>query len=134
MKIEKLIKSTMEREYFFVKGNCSMNTKYFINKIEEGIKQKDNKSYTTNVIGPMTSYYYFLHDKEFYKFFMPVLDLLDTQKFNEFSAYNLEEVWGFKEEFTGYTKQHHHLPAVISGVVQLSNHKQVLEFPQIITT
>ena len=131
MKVEKLIKAKMEREYFFIKGRCPIDAKYFIKQIEVGIKQADNKSYTTNVIGEMTDYKYFLNDKKFMKFFMPVLDLLDTQKFQDFSSYRLQEAWGFKEGFTNYTKQHQHLPAVLSGAVQLSNHEQMLEFPQI---
>ena len=77
----------MVSEYFFIKGRCPIDAKYFIKQIEVGIKQEDNKSYTTNVIGEMTDYKYFLNDKKFMKFFMPVLDLLDTQKFQDFSSY-----------------------------------------------
>ena len=69
MKVEKLIKAKMEREYFFIKGRCPIDAKYFIKQIEVGIKQADNKSYTTNVIGEMTDYKYFVNDKKFMKFF-----------------------------------------------------------------
>ena len=50
MKVDKLIKAEMNREYFFVKGNIPIDTKYFIEKINQGVSESDNNSYKTNVI------------------------------------------------------------------------------------
>ena len=44
MKIEKIIKSKILREYYFIKGNIPIDTKYFIKKIEEGINLESNKN------------------------------------------------------------------------------------------
>ena len=63
MKVEKLIKANMLREYYFIKGNLSIDTKYFIKKIEEGINLNTNRNYTTNVVGNMTAFNFFLNDK-----------------------------------------------------------------------
>ena len=50
MKVNKLIKSKIERDYFFVKGKLSIDCKYFITEIEKGIKREDNQSFKTNLM------------------------------------------------------------------------------------
>tara|TARA_R100001082_G_scaffold47726_1_gene25527 strand:- start:1202 stop:1726 length:525 start_codon:yes stop_codon:yes gene_type:complete len=131
MKIKKVIKSKMEREYFFIKGKLDIDCKYFIKKIEEGIQAENNKNYQTNVVGKMTSYIYFLNDKNFIKSLLPVFDTIDSYSFKECNAYILKEAWGFKEGFSEYTKEHRHLPSFLSGVIMLNKHHQSLFFPTI---
>jgi hypothetical protein len=131
MKVEKLIKSKIEREYFFIKGKLDIDCKYFIQKIEEGIKAENNKNYKTNVVGKMTNYSYFFNDKNFIKSILPVFDIIDSYSFKECSAYKLKEVWGLREGFSEYTKQHMHLPSFLSGAIMLNKHSQSLSFPTI---
>ena len=131
MKIEKIIKSKILREYYFIKGNIPIDTKYFIKKIEEGINLESNKNYKTNVIGQMTSWNFFIDDKKFIKIMLPIFDIIDNLPSEEINSWNLREAWGFKESFSEYTRKHSHLPSFISGAIQLSKHNQILEFPQI---
>ena len=128
MKIDKLIKSEMRREYFFLKGKISINTKYFINKIEQGIQEESNKNYKTNLISSMTSYQYFMKDKNFIKVLLPMFDLIDSIDFKECNRYKLQDAWGFKQSFSDYTIKHHHSPAFLSGVIALNKHSQSLHF------
>ena len=68
MKINKLIISSIVREYFFITGSVGkIDYKYFIDKIEEGITLTTNLNYKTNVIGKQTDFDYFLNDKNFIK-------------------------------------------------------------------
>ena len=131
MKVEKLIKANMLREYYFIKGNLSIDTKYFIKKIEEGINLNTNRNYTTNVVGNMTAFNFFLNDKKFIKMMMPIFDLIDSNPSEEVNSWRLSEAWGFKEKFSDYTRTHAHLPSFLSGAIHLSNHSQSLYFPKI---
>lgn len=130
MKVEKYIKAKIEREYFFVKGNLPIDSKYFIKRIDES----DFYQHDTNVIGKMTWWNYFLNDRVFIKdIILPILDIIDDENFNELGdlPYGLNEAWGFKESFSEYTRKHHHLPSFLSGAVMLNNHNQDLYFPDI---
>ena len=131
MKIEKLIKSEILREYYFIKGNVPIDTKYFIKKIEEGINLQSNQNFRTSVIGQMTSYDFFTNDKKFMEIMLPIFDVIDNNPSEEVNKWNLSEAWGFKQSFSNYTREHSHLPSFLSGAIQLSNHNQTLEFPQI---
>ena len=77
MKVNKLIKSKIERDYFFVKGKLSIDCKYFITEIEKGIKREDNQSFKTNLMSEMTSYKYFMADKKFQEMLLPISDMID---------------------------------------------------------
>ena len=50
MKVNKFIRSKIERDYFFIKGNLNIDCEYFITEIEKGIQRSDNKSFKTNTI------------------------------------------------------------------------------------
>ena len=121
----------MKREYFFAKGKVSLDTKYFINKIEQGIQEKSNKNYQTNLISSMTSYQYFINDKNFIKVLLPMFDLIDATDFKECSRYLLQDAWGFKQSFSDYTVKHQHSPAFLSGAIALNKHSQSLYFDDI---
>lgn len=131
MKIEKIIKSKILREYYFIKGTIPIDTKYFIKKIEEGINLESNKNFETNVRGQMTSYDFFNNDKKFIEIMLPIFDIIENNPSEEVNSWKLTEAWGFKESFSEYTRNHSHLPSFISGAIQLSNHNQTLQFPQI---
>ena len=131
MKVDKLIKSKIKKDYFFITGNVPINTKYFIEEIEKGIKEKENLNFKTNLLSEMTHYHYFLKDKEFYKVILNFLDLIDNEKLTDYKRYDLSDAWGFKQGFSHYTREHDHAPGVVSGAIMLSKHPQHLYFPEI---
>ena len=131
MKVHKFIKSKIKKDYCFITGKIPIDTKYFINEIEKGIKQKENLSFKTNLLSEMTSYDYFIKDKNFFTILAGFLDLIDDEKLTNYKKYDLSDAWGFKQGFSHYTKVHDHLPALISGTVMLSEPPQCLFFPQI---
>jgi len=53
MKIEKIIKSKILREYYFIKGSLSIDTKYFIKKIEIVRKSSPEDISLTTVYNPV---------------------------------------------------------------------------------
>ena len=122
----------MEREYLFIQGNVPIDSKYFINKIEEGIKEKSNLNYKTNLSAKMTSYEYFSNNKNFLKVMLPIFDLVDEHTFKSNPGWNMNEAWGFKQSFGDYSKPHDHIPhkVFLSGAMMLTNHSQSLYFPE----
>ena len=131
MRIEKEIKSKLERDYFFVVGSLDdVDTGYFINKIEEGIKLPNNLNYKTNVIGKSTPWFHFSKDKLFIQLVNQIIDYLEFKKIPNV-PYLLKEAWGIKEGFADYTQLHNHTPNYLSGVLYLDDHPQKLYFPQI---
>ena len=130
MKVERLIKSTMQREYVFITGNMDVSVKYFIDEIEKGIKADDAENYSTNLISEMTSYEYFNQNKEFFKILLPMFDLIDEHDLLP-SNYFLHSSWGFKQGFSNFSKRHNHIPAGLSGAIALNEHEQTLYFPEI---
>ena len=131
MKINKVIKSKIERSYFFVTGKFDdLDTSYFINRIEEGVEAKDNLNFKTNVVGKHTSFTYFCADKEFLKLVCQFIDYLDFNNVTE-SGYTLSDAWGVKEEFGCYSKEHNHRPSYMSGIIYLNDHESKLYFPEI---
>ena len=84
MIIQDKILSTIEQPFFFYKGKFNkINTKYFIDKIEEGIEDRDNLSFKTNVMGEMTSYTWFNRDKNFLDIVQKGLDYIDSTNLHE---------------------------------------------------
>ena len=59
MRVTKMTKAKIQRDYFFVEGDLDINCAYFIKEIEKGSNRNDNANYRTNVKGKMTSPYYF---------------------------------------------------------------------------
>ena len=129
MKIEKEIRSKIERDYFFVVGDIDLDAKYFINKIEEGIKDS-SLNYQTNVVGQMTPWQFFLKDKKLLALLLELVDYCEFQKISD-QPYSLVDAWGVKEGFGEYTKEHSHLPSYMSGSIYLNSHSQTLYFPEI---
>tara|TARA_R100000306_G_C4289054_1_gene99081 strand:+ start:50 stop:577 length:528 start_codon:yes stop_codon:yes gene_type:complete len=131
MKISKLIQAKTEREYFFLAGHTSLDSKYFIKKIEEGIKEQTNRSYSTHLMSKMTSFNYFIGDKKFLKILLPIFDLLDATSFESTPGWRMTEAWGYKQSFEEYSRLHHHIPCFLSGAIMLNEHPQALIFPEI---
>ena len=89
MKVEQLIKSTMERPCIFVTGKMDVPIDYFIQEIEKGIVADNAENYVTNLISPMTNYHYFNEDKEFYKLLLPLYDTIEKHDLNQKQKYSL---------------------------------------------
>ena len=130
MIIEKHVQSKILRDYFFVKGKINLDYKYFIEKIEEGIKLPNNQSFKTNIHGEMTSYQYFITDVNFIQTMFDILDYTETNKLFEEKVF-CANAWGFKESFSGHTKEHNHHQSILSGIIYLSNIDQPLVFDEI---
>tara|TARA_Y100000592_G_scaffold74063_1_gene115482 strand:+ start:228 stop:767 length:540 start_codon:yes stop_codon:yes gene_type:complete len=130
MKINKIIKAKVQRDYFFAEGDLDINCAYFIREIEKGSNQDNNANYKTNVKGRMTSPYYFMRDKEFVKTLQPILDLIDGN-IKDSPPYGLDSAWGYREGFGEYTREHDHISCWLSGVIYLNKHHQKLMFPEI---
>lgn len=130
MKISKHVLSKIKRDYFFIKGNVPVDAKYFIDEIEKGIKQENNKNFKTNVKGMMTDWRYFCDDKKFIQIMMQIMSYLDNKNILD-KGYHLEEAWGLKETFGGRTDLHDHSRCLWSGVLYLSDVNQPLIFPEI---
>ena len=132
MKIKKVLRSKIERDYFFITGNLkTIDSKYFISKIDEGVKLSSNLNYKTNVMGQRTSFDFFCHDPHFVKIINELIHYLDTSRITIEHRYRLADAWGVKEGFGDYAKKHHHLPHYISGIIYFNNHPQKLYFPDI---
>ena len=131
MIITKHKESKIQTDYFFIKGNIpNINTSYFINKIEEGIKQQDAMNGVTNVKGYMTSWKYFNEDKEFFKILHPMMDYFEKNNLSN-EKYQIGDSWGIKETFGHFTQSHNHKKSLWSGVIYLSNVDQSLIFKDI---
>ena len=131
MEIQKEIKSKIERDYFFIEGMLDLDAKYFINKIEEGIKDSP-LSYKTNVKGQHTSWTFFLNDEKFQIILLKLIDCIEELKLVS-HKFRIKDAWGLKEGFGEHTQKHDHLPALISGIIYLNNHSQKLYLPDIKT-
>tara|TARA_R110000737_G_C14320008_1_gene439500 strand:- start:43 stop:561 length:519 start_codon:yes stop_codon:yes gene_type:complete len=129
MEIQKEIKSKIERDYFFIEGTIDLDAKYFINKIEEGIKNSP-LNHKTNVRGKMTPWKYFLEDKNFAVILLQIIDCIEELKLVD-RSFHIHDVWGLKTEFGEHTQVHDHFPAIISGSIYLNTHSQTLYFPDI---
>jgi hypothetical protein len=126
----KIIKSKIERPYFFYTGKIkNINSKYFIKKIDEGCNLANNHSFKTNVIGEMTNFKFFNKDTEFLKLLFPFFDVIDKE--HKLEKYTLCDSWGIKNNFSCYTAEHSHGNNLFSGVIYLHDHPQLLEFPEI---
>ena len=130
MIFDKIIRSEIKQSYFFYKGKFNnINSKYFINKIDEGCNAINNNSFKTNIVGEMTNYEYFNNDIEFLKLVWQIFDVVD-EDINP-KEYKLHEAWGLKNSLSHYTKNHNHRGCYFSGVIYLNKHSQKLKFPEI---
>ena len=129
MKIKEIIEDKIKIDYLLIEGSIKVDSNYFINEIDKGVNENNNKNFQTNVTGYMTSYHYFNDNQNFLKTIFPFFDYLDSLK--TVKPYELDSSWGIKESFSHFTKEHTHLPNYISGIIYLNNHSQTLIFPEI---
>ena len=131
MRINKIIKDKIKLDYLFIQGALDIDSNYFINEINKGIKEKENENFKTNVKGLMTSWQYFNNNNNFLKGILPIFDYLDSLK--NIIPYCLHSAWGIKEGFSNYTHEHDHghEPNYFSGIIYLNDHTQTLLFPEI---
>lgn len=130
MNFDKKIIGEIKQPYFFFKGKFdTIDSKYFIKKIDAGCALKDNNSFQTNVIGGMTSWNYFNDDIEFLKLIWQIFDVVD--KDIDTFKYVLRDSWGLRNGLSHYTREHGHNGNFFSGVIYLNKHSQVMKFPEI---
>ena len=129
MKINKVVRDKVKIDFLLIEGTVDIETPYFINEINKGIKENNNENFKTNVNGYMTSWHYFTRNNNFLKTLFPLFDYLDNLE--KIKAYSLHSAWGLKEGFGNYTYPHDHAPNYLSGVIYLNDHDQVLLFPEI---
>tara|TARA_Y100000592_G_scaffold96064_1_gene163801 strand:- start:574 stop:1119 length:546 start_codon:yes stop_codon:yes gene_type:complete len=134
VKVSKEIISEIPRRYFFVTAKININSKLLIQQIEKGINEESNRNYKTNVIAKMTSWKYFLNNKDFLDPLLHVMNMYDDLAIKHKGLrrnYSLDSAWGYKESTSEYTLRHDHVPAIISGALFLSDHPQKLYFHEI---
>ena len=130
MNFDKKIISQIKQPYIFYKGKFDkINSKYLIQKINEGCLLNDNNSFKTNVIAEMTSWDFFSKDIEFLKLVWQIFDVIDKDV-HEYK-YKLNGAWGIKSHLSNYTKKHGHEGNYFSGIIYLNKHSQILKFPEI---
>ena len=62
---------------------------------------------------------------------MPILDLIEKNNLNDNDSFILGESWGFKMNFSHFTRKHRHSSSMLGGVIMLNKHPQTLYFPEI---
>jgi len=113
---------------YIFEGKTKINSIYFINEIEKGIKEKNNRSYTTHVKSEMTSFQYFVKDKNFNNFLNDIKNAFDFH--NRKMPIVLEEAWGNKIKPGEHITTHNHTGVELSGVLYLSNEGEETSFPE----
>tara|TARA_R100001129_G_C5204079_1_gene214703 strand:+ start:39 stop:557 length:519 start_codon:yes stop_codon:yes gene_type:complete len=130
MRNTKVKKGNIKVPYFLIETDLeNIDCNFFIEKIEQGILEKENKSFVTNVKGQMTSWTYFNNNLKFMELCLPILDYLEDD-FN-LEGCSLKESWGIKSTFGHYTCLHNHANCYFSGVIYLNNHDSTIDFPDL---
>jgi len=133
MIVEKYTRSKIEQPYFFIKGHIdNIDSEYFINAINEGIKHPNNLSYKLKVHGKLTPYEWFMRDPKFQQIFFEILNKLNNMKGLIQHSWSLQSVWGVREDFGDYTEEHNHISSLGSGCIYLNDvEDQPTIFPEI---
>ena len=76
MKINKVVRDKVKIDYLLIEGTVDIETPYFINEINKGIKENNNENFKTNVNGYMTSWHYFTRNNNFLKTLFPLFDII----------------------------------------------------------
>tara|TARA_R100000908_G_C3752530_1_gene147002 strand:- start:2407 stop:2931 length:525 start_codon:yes stop_codon:yes gene_type:complete len=129
MIIDKEINSQIEQDYIFITGHIDVDQKYFVQKIEEGIKAGSNLNNQTAIQGFMTHWDYFNNDPQLQKLLLPMMDKLD--KIKNVPKYKFFNSWGYAESFGHRTTIHCHGDSLFAGSLYLNDHDQELIFPKI---
>ena len=129
MEVQKFFNKKIEVEYFFIVGKVKIDSKYFIDKVNVGIEEKDNMSHITNVRGSMTRWNFFNDDKNFLNVLSKFINYVDDNL--DLARYRLQSSWGLKLQKFENTNFHGHMESPWSGVLYLNDSDQNLIFPQI---
>jgi hypothetical protein len=132
--LNKEIHTKIKQDVFYVEGCVDINTDYFINKIEQGIKDISNNTNKTHVKGFMTAWDYFIKDEEFLKVFLKLINKVEhgsTTKDCFPTKWTLKEGWGIKEVRGSSTTRHSHASSVFSGIIYLSDIDHDLIFDEL---
>jgi hypothetical protein len=121
------LKSILYNTYIF-EGKTEIDHLYFIKEIEKGIKQKENKSYSSHVRSEMTSFKYFLDNLKFNNFLNNIKESFNFHIRNV--KMELYEAWGNKIKSGEYVKTHNHTGVELSGVLYLTNEGEETFFPE----
>ena len=130
MFVEKHIEKKVLKDYFFISGTVDVDSKYFIEKIKQGVSSNNNFNYKTHIRDKMTSWDFFNQDKNFLKILTGFIDIVD-KNIVDLPNYSLQNSWGFSIGNGGQTNFHKHEPSVWSGALYLNDHDQILDFPEI---
>lgn len=129
MQVQKFFNKNIEIEYFFISGKLDIDAKYFIEKIEKGVQDKDNMNHRTNVNGLMTRWDYFNTDEKFITILSKFIEYVDDNL--NLVKYRLKDSWGIELKKFQNTNFHTHIESPWSGVLYLNDSNQNLIFPQI---
>mgnify|MGYP003114419365 FL=1 len=129
MHISKELQKKVQKDYFFIKGQLDIDCNYFIQKIKQGVEEKENMSYRTNVKGKMTSWKFFNEDQNFLKILRKFINYIDDNY--TFPPYSVKDSWGFINLPGEKTNFHNHHEAIFSGVIYLNDCEQPLLFNEI---
>ena len=128
-KVEKHIERKIEKGVFFFELKFDVHAKYFIDKIEEGIKSSTNLNYKTNVDGGMTTWNYFVNDLDFKIISQMITSFIDSKI--KLPQYVLHEAWGVRTSLFENTKKHDHKGMELSGILYLNDSNQHTYFPEL---
>jgi hypothetical protein len=128
MKIKKYIEKNIKKSVFLIEYETKLNSKYFINKIEQGVFS-NNLNYVTHVHGKMTSWTHFLNDAALLNLIKTSFNYLDTKI--PIRKCFMREAWGNKVEYNDVVREHDHEGCVVSGVLYLNNSRQKLYFNEL---
>jgi len=127
--IQKHLEKQILKKYFFIEGKIDINSKYFIDKMEQGFLEKANQTGKTNIEGCMTSFNFFNNDDEFKKIITKLVQYIDLKI--PLASYYLQNSWGFCTQTNEKTKFHNHDSQMFSGVLYLNDHDLNLQFKEI---
>ena len=128
-KVEKHIERKIEKGVFFFELKFDVHAKYFIDKIEEGIKSSTKINYKTNVDGGMTTWNYFVNDLDFKIISQMITSFIDSKI--KLPQYDLHEAWGVRTSLFENTKKHDHKGMELSGILYLNDSNQHTYFPEL---
>lgn len=126
-KLINLFQHKVPKKILFIEAMLDdIDSDYFIAKIEQGILEKNNNSYKTQLQGKMTYWEFFNEDPIFRKMLKKALECNPVN----YNNYRLIESWGFKINRNEHTNLHQH-SCSFSGIFYLNDCKTELIFPEL---
>jgi hypothetical protein len=126
--IFKHIERQIKKDVFLFQIEAKTDANYFINIIDEKLKEKNN-AYATNVKGDMTGWKAFNEDAKLYTVIQDAFTYLS--KHHSFLPMQFKDSWGIRKKTFDSTIEHDHQSAHLSGVLYLSNDSPELIFPEL---